>query len=309
MDPEKHIDKASINQLPAEIKKNRLQLEVSVFVVKCKYVRDVTMGNAPQIVLYTSPDIQKEILLIYSRVREVIRKEIEYFSKHNLIIQNVRGQGYDGASNMRAEWNGLQALFLNDCPYAYYIHCFAHMLQLALVAASRDVVTVHHFFSKVTFIVNIVTSSAKRHDQLQAAHVVELERLMELDELVTGRGLNQVGTVKRAGDTRWGSHLNSLRSLVTIYRATRSVLQIIITEGKGTQKGEADKAYDDITSFECVDDLHIMVELLAMTNDLCLALQRKSQDILNAMNLVSKTKILIQNFREDGCMGSFARTC
>ncbi|KAK3211683.1 hypothetical protein Dsin_016389 [Dipteronia sinensis] len=39
---------------------------------------------------------------------------------------------------MRGEWNGLQALFLKDCPYAYYVHCFAHRLQLALVAASKE---------------------------------------------------------------------------------------------------------------------------------------------------------------------------
>ncbi|XP_021804592.1 uncharacterized protein LOC110748918 [Prunus avium] len=37
------------------------------------------------------------------------------FSKHSLLVSNTRGQGYDGASNMRGEWSGLQALFLNDC--------------------------------------------------------------------------------------------------------------------------------------------------------------------------------------------------
>jgi hypothetical protein len=44
---------------------------------------------------------------------------------------------------MRGEWNGLQALFLRECPYAYYVHCFAHKLQLALVAASREAKSVH----------------------------------------------------------------------------------------------------------------------------------------------------------------------
>ena len=53
-------------------------------------------------------------------------------SKHCLDIQNIRGQGYDGASNMQGMWNGLQVLILNDCPYAYYIHYFAHRLQLAM---------------------------------------------------------------------------------------------------------------------------------------------------------------------------------
>lgn len=47
-------------------------------------------------------------------------------SDNSLNIQDIRGQGYDGASNMRGEWNGLKALVLNECPYAYYIHCMAH---------------------------------------------------------------------------------------------------------------------------------------------------------------------------------------
>ena len=47
---------------------------------------------------------------------------------HNLDIQDIRGQGYDGASNMRGEWNGLKALVSNDYSSTYYIHCFAHCL-------------------------------------------------------------------------------------------------------------------------------------------------------------------------------------
>ncbi|XP_074282867.1 uncharacterized protein LOC141607415 [Silene latifolia] len=219
---------------------------------------------------------------------------------HKLNIENIRGQGYDGASNMRGEWSGLQALFLKECPYAYYVHCFAHRLQLALIAASRDVISVYQFFSKLTFIVNIIISSAKRHDQLQAAHLDEIERLLELEELETGKGQNQIGTIKRAGDTRWGSHLGSLNSLLNMYTASCSVLQTVIKEGKGAKRGEADKAYDDMTSFEFVLVLHIMIQILGITNDLCQALQRKSQDILNAMHLVSNTKILIQKLRDDG---------
>ena len=67
-------------------------------------------------------------------------------SQHCLDIQNIRWQGYDGASNMRGMWNELQALILNDCPYAYYIHCFAHCLQLTLVKGSKQVVPISHFF-------------------------------------------------------------------------------------------------------------------------------------------------------------------
>lgn len=56
-------------------------------------------------------------------------------TRYNLSIHNMRGQGYDGASNMCGAFSGLQTLFLKECPYAYYIYCFAHRLQLALVGA------------------------------------------------------------------------------------------------------------------------------------------------------------------------------
>lgn len=51
----------------------------------------------------------------------------------------MRIQGYDGASNMCGAWNGLQELFKVDNPYVYYIHHFAHRLQLALIVESKDV--------------------------------------------------------------------------------------------------------------------------------------------------------------------------
>ncbi|XP_059630083.1 uncharacterized protein LOC132273067 [Cornus florida] len=113
-------------------------------------------------------------------------------SHYNLDGHNLRGQGYDGASNMRGEWNGLQALFLNDCPYAYYVHCLAHRLQLALVAASREVIVVHQFFSNLNFIINNIGASCKRTDELHSAQVMEIAHLIDLDELETGRGANQI---------------------------------------------------------------------------------------------------------------------
>ena len=50
-------------------------------------------------------------------------------------MKDIHGQEYDGASNMSGEWAGLLALFCDKCSFAYYVHCFVHRLQLALVGA------------------------------------------------------------------------------------------------------------------------------------------------------------------------------
>jgi hypothetical protein len=86
---------------------------------------------------------------------------------------------------MRGEWNGLKALILNECPYAYYIHCMAHQLQLALVAASREVHEVHNFFQHANFIINVVSASTKCNDELLANQAEEIAREIELGELDT----------------------------------------------------------------------------------------------------------------------------
>ncbi|CAM6121865.1 unnamed protein product [Calypogeia fissa] len=49
-------------------------------------------------------------------------------AKLGLSFDRLRGQGYDGASNMKGEYNGLKALVLERAPTAYYVHCFAHQL-------------------------------------------------------------------------------------------------------------------------------------------------------------------------------------
>ncbi|XP_030923045.1 zinc finger MYM-type protein 1-like [Quercus lobata] len=202
-------------------------------------------------------------------------------SQHYLDIQNIQGQGYDGASNMRGMWNGLQALILNDCPYAYYIHCFAHRLQLALVKASKQVVPISHFFLTLLFLIKIVNASCKRNEQLKVANANEITRLIDLEELETGSGLNQIGTLQRPVETRWSSHFRSVSSLLMMFSSTVEVLQNIID---GENQAEGESSYKGLTSFEFVFILHLEKETMEITDKLCQALQSQSQDILNELN-------------------------
>jgi len=62
-----------------------------------------------------------------------LKKEIySVLAKLSLSPPRIRGQGYDGASNMRGYVNGLRSLILQEDPSAHYVHCFAHQLQLTL---------------------------------------------------------------------------------------------------------------------------------------------------------------------------------
>ncbi|GAA0165378.1 hypothetical protein LIER_39970 [Lithospermum erythrorhizon] len=184
---------------------------------------------------------------------------ISVLSRHGLNIQNIHGQGYDGANNMRGQFNGLQALIANECPYAYYIHCLAYRLQLILVTPSSEVLHMETFFEKLKYIVNSCTSSAKRNDELHDFQIEETTQMTQTGELEIGSGLNQIGNLQRAGDTRWGSHLKSVTSLITMFNATRRVLDHIIEEGNTpTQRGQAFLALESLKSFEFVLILHFV---------------------------------------------------
>ena len=95
----------------------------------------------------------------------------KFFSRHGLSISRLRGQGYDGASNMRGEFNGLKSLILKENSCAFYIHCFAHQLQLCLVAVAKKHIQVASLFFSVSSVVNIVGSSSKRVDILKEKQV------------------------------------------------------------------------------------------------------------------------------------------
>ncbi|XP_076943980.1 uncharacterized protein LOC143614420 [Bidens hawaiensis] len=91
----------------------------------------------------------------------------DLFSRHGLSLGKIRGQGYDGASNMSGEFNGLRALILKENVSAFYIHCFAHKLQLVVVGVANKHKPIWRFFEMVASIANVVCASSKRQDKLR----------------------------------------------------------------------------------------------------------------------------------------------
>ena len=56
--------------------------------------------------------------------------KIQVLGEHKPSLENICGQSYDNASNMKGLKKGLQALFKNINMYADYVPCAAHSLNL-----------------------------------------------------------------------------------------------------------------------------------------------------------------------------------
>ncbi|XP_052625693.1 uncharacterized protein LOC111912614 [Lactuca sativa] len=197
-----------------------------------KKIFKVTLENAPKNEKLTSPTIQKDIVDCFSKeiiksicdeigiVKErfigivhvldtyslILKATIDtVFSNNNLSMTQMRGQGYDGASNMSGAFNGLKSLILNENNYAHYIHCFAHQLQLVVVAVAKKHDDVDEFFEQLALVVTVICE--------------------------TGKGLNREISLVRAGDTRWGSHFRTIVSLVNLFAEVVAVLKYVKEEG------------------------------------------------------------------------------
>ncbi|XP_024976235.1 zinc finger MYM-type protein 1-like [Cynara cardunculus var. scolymus] len=153
------------------------------------------------------------------------------FVEHGLSLKHVRGQGYDGGSNMRGEFNGLKALILNENSLAYYIHSFAYQLQLVVEAVANKHDGVENFFNILGMVINVVNAFCKRKDVLRQSYKERVQEAIGKCEIETGIGKYQELSLIRAGDTRWGSHYKTILSLIALFLNVVKVLQYVEEDG------------------------------------------------------------------------------
>ncbi|XP_070042930.1 uncharacterized protein [Nicotiana tomentosiformis] len=290
-------------------------------------VGEVILEKAPQNDTLTCPMIQKDI--INACAKETLKAIIgdlngDYFerfvglvhvsdtsasslkeaiysllSEHSLSPSKIRGQGYDGANNMRGEINGLKTLIMKDSPSTYYIHCFAHQLQLTFVAIAKKHLDVEDFFCHVTNVLNVIEGSFKRRDSLRLLQAEKLEQLLESGEVHTGQGLNQERGLQRPGDTRWGSHFKILDNFIVLFSSIVRVLEVIKHEGStSNDRNQAKYLLSEIKTFKFIFMLHLMLKVLSLSNELSKTLPKRDQDIVNAVEFLNITKKRLQDMRE-----------
>ncbi|CAN1169885.1 Zinc finger MYM-type protein 1 [Linum perenne] len=296
------------------------------YVSDIEHVKSVVLRNAPKNLQMTSPDIQKDIVhALAHETSKLITKDIgdDFFAilQMGVVLRYVDGKGcvlerFLGVCHVsdtkaislkkaiesmlvkHGELNGLKTLILEESPSAYYIHCFAHRLQLALVAVAQNHDDVNVFFFIVGTVTNLVGASCKRQDIIRETQASKIEEAIALGELENGRGLNQEIGIKRPCDTRWGSHFATLVNLETLFSTLVHTLRNLEGDRKAT--AQASVVLIQLEDFEFAFMLKLMIHVLAITNELSIALQNKDQDIVNAIHLVKVSKRRLQDMRDNG---------
>ncbi|KAK1402401.1 hypothetical protein POM88_002006 [Heracleum sosnowskyi] len=104
-------------------------------------------------------------------------------------------------------------------------------------------------------------------------------------------------SLKLAIDSLFAKHELSISRI----RGQVDVLDNIVDDGLNSdQRAEASTLLEFIQSFDFIFSLFFMKTVLGITNELSISLQRKDQDIVNAMRLVTLSKQRLEILRDDG---------
>ena len=135
------------------------------------------------------------------------------------------------SSNMQGDINGLKTLILKENKSAFYVHCFAHQLQLTLVAIAKNHINIAEFFYVVNNLVTVVVGSYKRQDTRRDAQFAKIKEDLENGVCRSGQGLNQKKNLKRPSDTHWGSYYGTILNVILMFSVVVDVFEIIEEDG------------------------------------------------------------------------------
>ncbi len=93
-------------------------------------------------------------------------KILAYLRGFDLNFTYLRGQCYDGASNMAGATKGRTDLITKDYPLALYLHCASHKLNLAVIK-SLQITSVHNMMGIVSRIYQFFAVHPKQQRALE----------------------------------------------------------------------------------------------------------------------------------------------
>ena len=218
---------------------------------------------------------------------------ISTLTKYQLDPACIVSQGYDGASVMSGSCSGVQQRLKEVAPYAMYVHCYAHTLNLALVDCVKSVQCACDFFCLLEALY-VFTSASKA----QAAFVAKQKEL---------HPEKQVHRLQKLSDTRWACRQSAVNAICCTYDSLLAALEEI---SEGTDRARAVEATGflfQIKTFKFLIMLVTFDRVLTCTKSLSDCLQHTHINLAKAADLVSATMSTLETFRTDEEWGKLFR--
>ena len=218
---------------------------------------------------------------------------------------------------MSGKISGLQTRIRQIISQAWYVHCFAHQLNLTLVAIAKMNAIMVAFCNIVNQIYVVTSASTKRADILKKLQIERIRKEMNDESahstssstpstasttnLPRKGNQNQIKTPNRIQEVRWNTLLFAIQRIFDLFKDLVKVIDIVSEEADDPLKRqEASSLNESILHFEFVFNLFFMKEVLTTTLFLSETLKKKDQDFLNAVSLVKQTKEKLLEIQNSG---------
>ena len=139
------------------------------FAVIVDETADVSKKEQVSVCLsYVANGVKKEAFVGYFTTKstegevlyELVTKAIKDLG---LNLKDIVGQCYDGAANMSGIKKGLAVRMKETSPLAIYVHCYGHLLNLAIKDTMNNIKSLRHTLATIQSLYNFLEGSPKRH--------------------------------------------------------------------------------------------------------------------------------------------------
>lgn len=210
---------------------------------------------------------------------------LQIIENYGLDINNLRGQGYDGASNMSGKLQGVQARIKEKQPYAEYTHCCSHVLNLTIVSATNSASAsrqINNMLSTIKSTTNFIRDSYKRREILKKnLSVTETNKTV----------------LKQLCETRWIERHSALIDFVSLFGIIVKTLEEI--NEISTEHAMAFSLLQSILCFEFITSLVICSEISGLMMPVSRYLQKRTIDLTQAKKAITNLLNVLKNRREN----------
>ena len=219
-----------------------------------------------------------------------------HIEKWGLDLQDCRGQGYDGASNMSGSRGGVQAIIARQNPKAIYVHCNSHVLNLCIVKTCQ-IATVKDMNGIMTDLAEFFWNSPKRQRLF--------ERVLEKEAPDASKT-----RLKSLCRTRWVERHEAYETFCELYIHVVKVLEVMTSHLFEEEYGHW--AWDSetrtvgsgllsrVTSFPFIVAFLSTMKVLAFVKPISTKLQKRCNDVIRAYRMVDEAMQELKDLRETG---------
>ena len=279
--------------------------EAKFFSVLCDEVTDnANLEQLSFVLRFVDKDCQiREEFLDFQCTNQITGEVISglilgKLQQWGLKIEDCRGQGYDGASNMSSQVRGVQGLISQKNPKALYVHCNSHVLNLVIVKAC-SLPTIRNMTGTITEISNFFNYSPKRQRCL--------ETVISIDQPDSRRS-----KIRDLCRTRWVERHEANETFAQLLPSIVKTFEVILDEHQHHQYSletpwnwdretvqKASGCYHTCCSFQFLISLIVAIKTLAVIKPISVKLQKKSNDIVKAYNMISETEKELSQVRNN----------